>query len=363
MQNRKMIKGYILLIIDSMGIGGAEKMTLTLAEGFTKEGYHVDLIICDSIIRLDISSKIRLHTLNFKKSFLNYVQYRRKLHKLIDNLKNENKNPFELILVNLQKSTRLMKGYSKENVFHIVHSTLSEASLKGREGIKLFFKRKKLQSIYNDLNIITVSDGILKDLRDEVKIRAKSIQTIYNPMNSEEILKLSEEENCINQEEYIVHVGRFAKVKRHDLLLEAFKKSKLQTKLFLVGDGEERFNIIEKIKDLRLEEQVILTGFLKNPYPLIKNAKMLVLCSDYEGLPTVLIEALILNTPIISSNCPSGPNEILVDDLNKFLVHPNSVDELAEMLQYLFGTEYKVKAMYYEKFLMENVLKQYLELM
>jgi len=357
-----MSKGNILLIIDSMGIGGAEKVTLTLAQGFINEGYNVDLIVCDNIIEFDIPNNIRLHILDFKKSFMDYTRYSRKLHNMVDDIKNKNNKNFDLILVELQKATRLMKNYKHPNIYFTVQSTLSQSAFKNRIGLRLYLKRKNLQKIYNNLNIITCSDGIRKDLINIIGINPKSIQTIFNPVDIDEINKLSLKNSPINQNDYIVHIGRFAKVKRHDILIKAFAKSNINTKLVLVGDGEEKENIITLIKELKIEDKIILTGFQKNPYPILKNAKLFVLSSEYEGLPTVLIEALALNTLIISTNCKSGPNEIMTNELHKYLTEVNNIEKLSNMMIKVFNKPYQIPDTAINNFTLTVIIKKYINL-
>jgi len=323
----------ILFVIDSLGIGGAEKAILTLANFFLNENCNVDIIVCDNIVQFEMPEQINLHILGFKKSFLDYRKYSHKLEKMISNLQKKYDKDFDLILVHLQKATRLIKNHDQTKVYHVVHSTFSQSAFKNKSPLSVFFKKRKLQNIYNNLNIITVSEGIKKDLLDNIQIRPKSIQRIYNPINKDEITSLADEPIELDDNDYIVHVGRLAKVKRHDVLLKAFKLANINAKLILVGDGEEKSNILTLIKELHLEEKVILKGFQKNPYPYIKNAKLLVLSSEYEGLPTVLLESLILNTPVVSTNCPSGPNEILSDTLHRCLANVNDVEDLANKIR------------------------------
>jgi len=359
-----MSKGNILLVIDSMGIGGAEKVTLTLAQGFINEDYKVDLIICDNSIGFDIPSNVTLHILDFKKSFMNYTRYSKKLHKMIDNIKKQNNHDFDLILVHLQKATRLMRNYNHPNILHTIHSNFTQSALKNNKPIKNFFRKRKLQKIYNKLDIITVSDGIKDDLLHILQIQPKSIRTIYNPIDIDKIKFLSNHSNKLIERNtpYIVHVGRFAKVKRHDILIQAFKNANIDTKLVLVGDGEEKENILTLIKKLNIEDKVILTGFLKNPYPIIKNAKILVLSSEYEGFGNVLVESLILNTMIISTNCKSGPSEIMANGLDKYLVNINDVNDLSTMIESVYNNKYTISSNLIEKFSLNNILQKYIKL-
>lgn len=352
----------ILFVIDSMGMGGAEKVTLAVAKGFLDKGYHVDLIICDNLVQLDIPQEINLYSLDFKKSFMDYTRYRHKLHRMIDTLTEKNGRGYALILVELQKATRLMMGYTHPNIYHCVHSTLSQTAFKNRKGAKLFLKKRTLQNIYDGLNLITVSNGVQDDLVKVIGIKPKSIRTIYNPIDKDHITRLSQESNPIKENDYIVHVGRFDPAKRHDVLLKAFALSSLDTKLVLVGDGSQREKIIEWIDELGLQDKVIMTGFVQNPYPIIKNAKLLVLSSEFEGLPTVLIEALMLGVPVVSTDCKSGPREIMTDGLSEYLVPVNDVVLLSNKLNYFYATPYNIASSIVNNFDLEIIVKKYFAL-
>ncbi|HZF71585.1 glycosyltransferase [Sulfuricurvum sp.] len=358
MQNKN-----ILFVIDSMGIGGAEKITLTLARKFVDNGYDVDLIVCDNIVHLEIPSEINLYILDFKKSLLDYTRYRLKLHRMIDDLIKENGYDYNLILVELQKATRLMHGYNHLNLFHVVHNTLSMTAFKNRKGLRLFLKKRSLQKIYNGLNIITVSDGIKDDLLTTIGIKPQSIQTIYNPIDREHITHLALEANLVNEDNYIVHVGRFDPAKRHDILLKAFLQSNLDTKLVLVGDGSERDKIITWIDEFGLHDKVIMCGFVQNPYPIIKNAKLLLLSSVHEGFGVVLVESLMLGTPVVSTNCKSGPNEIMTGSLAEYLVPVNDIEGLSRAIQKIYHNPYVVPGSLMDRFLPETIIRSYMELM
>jgi glycosyltransferase involved in cell wall biosynthesis len=346
-----------------MGIGGAEQITLTLAKRFVDNGYDVDLIVCDNVVLLDIPSEINLHVLDFKKSFMDYTRYRIKLHRMIDDLIKENGYDYDLILVELQKATRLMRGYNHPKLYHCVHNTLSMTAFKNRKGLKLFFKKRTLQKMYNGLNIITVSDGIKDDLLNTIGIKPQSIQTIHNPIDREHIARLALEPNPVQESDYIVHVGRFDPAKRHDVLLRAFALSNLDTKLVLVGDGSERDKIIAWIDTFGLHDKVIMCGFIQNPYPIIKNAKLLLLSSVHEGFGVVLVEALMLGAPVISTDCKSGPNEIMIGPLTEYLVPVNDVEKLSETLLRVYHHPYVIPNTLMDRFLPETIIHTYMDLM
>lgn len=358
MQNKN-----VLFVIDSMGIGGAEQITLTLARRFVDNGYDVDLIVCDNVVLLEIPSEINLHILDFKKSFMDYTRYRSKLHRMIDNLIKENGYGYDLILVELQKATRLMRGYNHPNLFHCIHSTLSQTAFKNRKGLKLFLKKRSLQKIYNGLNIITVSNGIKDDLLTTIGIKPQFIKTIYNPIDRERIIHLALEPNPVHESDYIVHVGRFDPAKRHDILLRAFALANLDTKLVLIGDGREREKIVSWIDEFGVKEKVIVCGFLQNPFPVIKHAKMLIMSSEYEGFGNVIVEALMLGTPVVSTDCKSGPNEIMTGNLIENLVPVNDIEELCRVMQRVYHSPYRISDSLMDRFLPEMIMRSYLELM
>lgn len=350
------------MVIDSLGMGGAEQVAVTLGKEFISLGHTVDLIIIDDIIEVEVPNTFKIHKLHFKKTFFDYLRYSKRLYSMVDQIAEKYAGGLDLVLVNLQKSTRLMKNYEHKNLYHIVHNTISHTSLKNREGIRLYFKKRSLQRIYNNLKLITVSQGVAKDLIDVVGVFPATIQTIYNPVNIEELIKKADQPLSVDVDEYVVHVGRFDVQKRHDVLLKAFVKSDISMDLVLVGDGSLKEEVEKSIDNVSLTGRVLLTGILKNPYPLIKNAKALILSSDYEGLSMVIIEALILGTPVVSTDCPSGPSEILAGELSQYLVPINDEEALAKKIKEVSRDGYKIPKNIVERFDSKNLVQEYLSL-
>lgn len=219
--------------------------------------------------------------------------------------------------------------------YYVLHGNTTEAKLSNKSGLKKLLKKIELEKLYTNKNIITVSDGVKKDILT-LNIKPKFIKTIYNPFNFDEIYKKSLEKINIDlPSKYIVHVGRFAKVKRHDILIEAFSSlNDRNLKLILIGDGEEKQNIKNLIKKLKLEDKVILLGFLGNPYPFIKNAQLLISSSENEGFGNVIIEALSLNTPVVSTST-LGSIEILEKDFPQFLCKINDSKDLCKKINWV----------------------------
>jgi glycosyltransferase involved in cell wall biosynthesis len=151
---------------------------------------------------------------------------------------------------------------------------------------------------------------VAADLRSSFAIDAGRIRTIANPFDLAAIRALSTEPCPARPTTpYILHVGRFAPQKRHDLLLAAFAASNLPQRLLLLTPPDPRLDTL--IAQHGLQHRVASADFQANPYPWMAGAELLVLCSDHEGLPNVLIEALACGTRVVSTDCPSGPREIL----------------------------------------------------
>jgi glycosyltransferase involved in cell wall biosynthesis len=129
----------------------------------------------------------------------------------------------------------------------------------------------------------------------------------------------------------ILTVGTLKEQKNHELLLYAFSKllERVDAHLLILGEGHLRKKLEALIDDLGIRANVSMPGFINDPSPYYQNASLFVLSSDWEGLPTVLIEALAFGTPVVSTDCPSGPREILCGGQFGYLVPMSNADALA----------------------------------
>ena len=182
---------------------------------------------------------------------------------------------------------------------------------------------------------------------------------ILNPLNKKEIIKNSKEKIKFDffkkRSLNLINVARFTDQKDHFLLLKAINKlkDKLNLKLLIMGYGINKSKIKSFIKLNRLQNIICLSNFKKNPYPYLKKSDIFILSSRYEGLPNVLLEALALKKFIISTNCPTGPNEILKKGKYGDLIRINNVSDLMNKIM-----NYKKK----KKICNKKALKGYLSL-
>ena len=250
-----------------------------------------------------------------------------------------------------------------------IHSkkTISKSLFLNKILIKIFYSFSK--------KIIAVSNGVKDDLIANFNFSSSKVVTIYNPAFDSGII-LSSREDCDDflkiDNNYIIAVGRLAKQKNYPNLIKAFKILKTHDnnkdiKLVILGEGPERQNITELIESLNLMDEIFLLGHKSNPFPLIKNASIFVLSSNNEGFGLVLIEALALKKQIVSTDCPSGPSEILKDGKFGKLVPVNNAVKLSEgLLAILNGEIFFEKRSLLERaqsFTVENCFKEFSNLL
>ena len=183
-------------------------------------------------------------------------------------------------------------------------------------------------------------------MRSHYKVPTKNLHTIYVPFDLDAIaqagqLPILDNLSHIFSRPTIVAVGRLTKQKRFDIAIQSFfhlhQNYNIDANLLILGDGELRPQLEEQVQSLNLQERVFLPGFVENPHAYIKRSQVFLLSSDYEGLPRVLIEALALACPVVATDCPSGPNEILEGGkwgLLTPVANPEAIaDALAQVLQ------------------------------
>ena len=217
-----------------------------------------------------------------------------------------------------------------------------------------------------------MKNGVIKEIPE----LEEKLEVIYNPFDMEKIKiksndysEIKDNEKKLLEDNYIIMVSRLDNVQKDfDTLIKAFKivnQKRKDIKLYLLGEGPDREKIENMIKDEDLQEYIKLLGVKRNPYPWIKNSKLLVHSSRYEGLPTVLIEALILNKIVISSNCPTGPREILDNGKYGSLVEVGDCNSMAQEILELLQENSIKKEKYLsnidesvERFDKKNIIKQ-----
>ena len=200
--------------------------------------------------------------------------------------------------------------------------------------------------------------AICKEMKEEIKELYPSlshkIEYIYNPLDcnniieqgNENIEKMTSYEKELIESDYFLAISRLDVVQKDfETLIEGYlilKNKGIKEKLYIIGEGNGRVKIEKMIEEKKLVEDVILLGQKQNPYVWIKHSKLFIHSSRYEGLPTVLLEALMMDKFIVSSNCPTGPTEILTNPKVGELFDVGDANQLAEkVLKVLYDKDYQ----------------------
>lgn len=348
-------------LVNTISGGGAEKMVNNLARGFSEIGIPTYLIVLQSEKDLpEMVDGLHIRILFkgpslvgvskfFKLSFLS-----KRLTEVLEVCKYHPQK--DLFTSHLPFSNYVAWLASVQDHFAVIHSTYS----------KLYSNRwlyPLISWIHSGKQLVFVSKGIESDFIENFGTNGSKTYQIYNPFDFDQIRKASEFEVDIIEGRYIIHLGRFSPEKRHDVLLEAFAGLKdREIKLLIVGDGDLRPEILDQIKSLGIEERVKLTGWIENPFPFLKNAQVLVLSSDFEGLPSVLIESLVLSTPVVSTDCLSGPSEILIGELSEFLSPVGDSYKLGQNIDQALKEYPLISESLIGKFSHSCVVKEYIKL-
>ncbi|EHY1015510.1 glycosyltransferase [Vibrio vulnificus] len=214
--------------------------------------------------------------------------------------------------------------YPKDKFSVVLHNSPNQVFLD--RGVQSLIP---LKLIFKNRHCISVSQGVHNEmLKLYPDISNKSI-VIYNPIDIDEIRRKANEHAELPDSPYIITVSSLAPGKRVERTIKAFQKLEREDLLLLIlGEGSERDKLESLTKELNLTDRVIFKGFVENPLPFMKGAELMSFTSDYEGFGQVIVECLATGTPVVSTNCPHGPSEILTLELSRFLVDIDNINEI-----------------------------------
>lgn len=305
----------ISIFLPSLLGGGAERIMVILANEFCARGISVDLVLSKAIgpYLADVQPNIRIVDLNAKRliySIFPLIKYIRKEHPKVMLTALNTSNIIAIL-------ARILSGISFKLV--ISERAVSSVALRDNPLMRAKLIPFLMRRFYKKADsIIAVSAGVADDLVKKYNLNNRKISIVYNPIVTSELINLSNENFHHkwfgNQNiPVILAIGRLTSQKNFPLLLNAFSLllEIRDARLVILGEGKLRSNLEALASNLNIEEKVSFPGFVINPFKWMKNASVFVLSSDYEGLPGTLIQAMACGTPVVSTNCPSGPNEIL----------------------------------------------------
>jgi len=315
------LKKKVAIIIKSLKNGGAERVVSVLSNSFNKN-YDFDIILFDSR-GIDYSYSGNIIDLKFYKldtKFFKIFHFLKLLIKKYKLYKIKYKNNYDCVISFVTNTNKLhMQTYMKnqKNIITVHNNVSIQKNFKTSNKNKLL-----LSNLYKKADeIIAVSEGVKYDLHSYFDISNEKIKVIYNPININEILEFEDEtiqdnklRSIFEKHDVLINVGSLNDQKAQWNLIRSFSevyKKFPNTRLVIFGRGkyEQKFQTL--INGLNLNNLVILAGYSKAIFTYMFKSKLFLMSSSHEGLGMVLIEALACSLPVISTDCKSGPREIL----------------------------------------------------
>jgi glycosyltransferase involved in cell wall biosynthesis len=326
----------ILFFIPTLGGGGAERVTVCLIQELVKRGLEVDMLLVKKEGPYIESLPESVRVFSFVEGQEKHKEYKKK-----QNILNFIKSIIGSLILTLKIRRHLIKYrpcifisvlsyanifallahktlFKKMPIFVCEHSTAS-ICLQDSPGLQQIIARTLMSFLYKSANgIASVSDGVSQDLKEYLKTDRLNIKTIYNPVVGDDLISKSAiyiKHPWLDSKDVPVFlaVGRLTLAKNYPDLFKAFACLRRQksARLLILGEGELRPELEALARDLGIADDVDMPGFVDNPFAYMARCDCFVLSSRYEGLPTVLIEAMACGAPVVSTDCPSGPREIL----------------------------------------------------
>jgi glycosyltransferase involved in cell wall biosynthesis len=327
----------LAVLISLSGEGGVERMVLNLVCELARLGLSIDLLVIreESAHLADLPPGVNLVRLGTRHSALSVAPLARYLA--------AHRPP--VLLAAKDRAGRAALAARRRagvatRIFIRLGTTLSQA-LEGRSRLRKWLRYRPLRRAYPQADgIIAVSQGVADDVRTITGLVGARIHVIRNPVISPELDAHAAEPPAHpwladDGEPVVMGMGRLTRQKDFPTLVRAFARLRERRpgRLVILGEGADRAALSELVRELGIHEHVLMPGFQANPYAWLSRARLFVLSSLWEGSPNALTEALALGIPVVSTDCRSGPREVL--DGGRFgpLVPPGDVAALAEAME------------------------------
>jgi len=380
-----MNKQNLSILIYSLAGGGAERIVSILLKELQKK-YTITLVLMRDKIDYDIPNEVEVFFLENSNPYENGIKKLLKLPFLGLKYKKfctENEIDVSLAFMNRPSYVAIFSKIFGNSVRNIISERTTPSMMYRHDNLLSKISKLLIKKLYPKADLIIANaKGNRRDLIDNFGIEEEHVVTIPNLFDLKKIESLSKEAvSSITFDKFtFVTVGRLDRGKNHKLMIDAFSELKDNfTQLIILGEGVERERLQEQIRKENLEKRVFLVGFDNNPYKYFSKSDAFVFSSNYEGFPNVLVEALACGLPVISTDCKSGPREILAPksdilfqlkngiELVKYgiLTPINKEKELTEAMNFMMndweGKDMKVRASSFDKNLILNKFIDILE--
>lgn len=351
-------------LINSLRLGGAEKNCVNLANGLTHKGYKVSIIVLelrDAVLVKSLMPEVGVINLNISNARKSIFA----LSKIIDEFKIK-----QILVFTFQLAVVLVliRKIWKKN-FRIIARSINSLEEKYKHEKSIWHKwvsQFMVKKWFFDVDhIIAQSTGMKLELE---KLKGDNEVPITVVFNFIEKLPSFTNSPKQSQDKICLFVGKLKQQKNLFFLIDAFAKivkDRSAVKLWIVGEGELKQNLENRILNLGLQNDIILKGKSQNVAEYYRLADLCLLSSHYEGFPNVLIEANAFGVPVVSLDCPSGPSDIIIQDINGILVKEGTLEAYSSAILSALSKEWnpvQIKKSV-ERFSKEKALNAYFEIL
>ncbi|MCD8007044.1 MAG: glycosyltransferase family 4 protein [Oscillospiraceae bacterium] len=305
----------IAFVISSIRGGGAEQALARISSGLAERGHSIYIYLLkrtDDEYPISNKVKVSVYGDSKKSAFIGKIKRIRNLNKLMK----ENEIDIVVPFSPIPAEDAYFASFGLKTKF--INTVRNNPWV---------YPDSKWERMRRDL-FVKKADFCVFQTEEQRKYFEKydiKSQIIYNPV-AEEFLSVNREYKAVRR---IVTLGRLESQKNHAMLINAFALSNNDNLVLeIYGEGSEKANLENLIRRLGMKEKVLLKGRTNNPIDVLSKADLFVLSSDYEGMPNALIEAMATGLPCISTDCPTGPAQLIQTGTNGILVPVNNIDEM-----------------------------------